>query len=290
MFLGVELITNIIAEYLKHNKRLVVPKLGAFIVKQPSGAILFSELMRTDDNILRSLLMAYGIKELEANGMMDRLAFEVRHAITVGERYTLKEFGEFMGGANGTIAFKQHSEPQVIGGNIKPPVETLNVEKRRLHRAQRNMERIYGEEYKSAMDVASEPQPKPFVERSRITRARAEQEESLTLGKPEAYLRGLKYEKRDNSKRGEEHGHGSVRRGSMGGRVLIFALLIAILGLGGWYAWQRWGAAEVESNATESEMEVVVIDSLLTESADSTAIVDAPQQEVVIEDINRVKM
>ena len=52
-----KLITNILSEYLKHNKRLVVPKLGAFIVKQPSGVIRFTELIRNDDGILRSLLM-----------------------------------------------------------------------------------------------------------------------------------------------------------------------------------------------------------------------------------------
>ena len=48
-----KLITNILIEYLKHNRRLVVPKLGAFIVKQPSGVIRFSELIRTDDGVLR---------------------------------------------------------------------------------------------------------------------------------------------------------------------------------------------------------------------------------------------
>ena len=75
-----KLLTNIIGEYLKHNKRLVVPKLGTFIVKAQGGAILFSDLMRNDDGVLRSLLMAYGMKELEANGLIDRLVFEVRHA------------------------------------------------------------------------------------------------------------------------------------------------------------------------------------------------------------------
>ena len=53
-----ELLTNIIVEYLKHNKRLVVPRLGAFIVKQSNGVIVFSELMRNDDGVLHSLLTA----------------------------------------------------------------------------------------------------------------------------------------------------------------------------------------------------------------------------------------
>ena len=32
-----------IAEYLRTHKRLVVPQLGAFIVKAPGGEVLFSE-------------------------------------------------------------------------------------------------------------------------------------------------------------------------------------------------------------------------------------------------------
>ena len=34
----------LIAEFLRTHKRLVVPQLGAFIVKAPGGEILFSEL------------------------------------------------------------------------------------------------------------------------------------------------------------------------------------------------------------------------------------------------------
>lgn len=43
------MIDSVIIEYLKHNRRLVVPKLGAFLVKEPDGAVVFSELLRGDD-------------------------------------------------------------------------------------------------------------------------------------------------------------------------------------------------------------------------------------------------
>ncbi len=127
-----KLLTNIIGEYLKHNKRLVVPNLGTFIVKAQGGAILFSDLMRGDDGVLRSLLMAYGMKELEANGLIDRLVFEVRHATSRGESYTIEGLGDFTQGPNNTLTFRQKREKVVIGGNIKPPVETLVDEQRKI--------------------------------------------------------------------------------------------------------------------------------------------------------------
>ena len=55
----------LIAEFLRTHKRLVVPQLGAFIVKAPGGEILFSELFKRDDGVLRGLLTAAG-----ANGTL----------------------------------------------------------------------------------------------------------------------------------------------------------------------------------------------------------------------------
>ena len=58
----------LIAEFLRTHKRLVVPQLGAFIVKAPGGEILFSELFKRDDGVLRGLLTAAGASEIEAAG------------------------------------------------------------------------------------------------------------------------------------------------------------------------------------------------------------------------------
>ena len=132
-----KLITNILIEYLKHNRRLVVPKLGAFIVKQPDGTIIFSELMRNDDGVLRSLLVAYGCNELAANGIIDRFVFEVRHNISHGTSYAIPNLGEFVAGENNTIRFKHKREPKVFGGTIKPPVERFDDEKLKWQRIQR---------------------------------------------------------------------------------------------------------------------------------------------------------
>ena len=94
-----------IAEYLRTHKRLVVPQLGAFIVKAPGGEVLFSELFKRDDGVLRGLLTAGGASEIEAAGAIDRLIFDLRHAVQSGGRYTFEGIGTFSAGPNGALAF-----------------------------------------------------------------------------------------------------------------------------------------------------------------------------------------
>ncbi len=66
-----ELLINIVTEHLKHHKRLVVPRLGAFLVKPDGRTVVFSEMLRNDDGVLHGLLTAAGLSELEADGLID---------------------------------------------------------------------------------------------------------------------------------------------------------------------------------------------------------------------------
>lgn len=102
-----------ISQYLESHKRLVVPQLGTFIVKEPGRCVLFSELLKRDDGVLRALLCAEKLGELETAGEIDRFVFEVRHAVEHGEEYRLEGFGVLQPGANGTIAFIYEPRPAV---------------------------------------------------------------------------------------------------------------------------------------------------------------------------------
>ena len=96
---------RVLTKYLETHKRIVVPQLGAFLVKEPGKSILFSELVKRDDGVLRGLLMADERSEVEAAGAIDRFVFEVRHAVESGTEYRLADFGTMMPGPNGTIRF-----------------------------------------------------------------------------------------------------------------------------------------------------------------------------------------
>ena len=253
-----EILTNIIVEYLKHNKRLCVPKLGTFIVKQSSGDIIFSDLMRNDDGVLRSLLMASGVKELEASGIIDRYVFEVRHAISSEGRMVIDGFGEFSADRNNTITFvakhtvtprpqpvatespkpkspKPKSPKQGYKGRVKPPVEIL--EERKVPKLS------------DRQDLQAKRGMKQGTKSQRI-----EEEENITLGKPDAYLRGLKYDSKKNKKR-EESGH-SDRAANPRIKWVIIGLIVAIAAVAVALLWPKSEGTTSQPTASTSTIEV----------------------------------
>lgn len=245
-----ELITNILIEYLKHNKRIVVPKLGAFIVKQPTGTIVFSELIRNDDGVLRSLLVAYGTKELEANGMIDRFVFEIRHAVNTDGSITIDNLGEFRAGANNTITFITKRSPQQFGGSIKPPVDILD--KRNVKRREDKIEKPQP----TVATTLEEEKPTPR------RRKKQEPESTISSGKPEAYLRGLKYDESRNKKRNEE----GLRGGNIGRRRLTI-IIAAIVVVGAIIGALIWMKSEAKPTAKRTPVAAV-------EQSDSTLLAE----------------
>ncbi len=105
------IVVEVIAEYLKTNRKLVVPSLGAFMVKE-SGEHIFSDLLSTDDGVLTSLLQARGLNEMETAVTIDRFVFEVRNE--------LEEYGYCRLDVVGTLRVEPDSGvvrlyPQVLG-------------------------------------------------------------------------------------------------------------------------------------------------------------------------------
>ena len=104
------IVVEVIAAHLLSNRRLVVPAFGAFMVKE-SGERVFSELLRTDDGVLASLLREKGLNEMEVAVMVDRFIFEVRHEL---EQYGYCRLGEI-----GTLRI----EPSTKVLRLYPPVQ-----------------------------------------------------------------------------------------------------------------------------------------------------------------------
>ena len=103
----------ILKKYLETHKRIVVPQLGAFLVKETGTerSIVFSELLKRDDGVLRGVLCDAGRSELEADGMIERFVLEVRHAVENGAEYRLAGLGTLKTGPNGTITFAYRPKP-----------------------------------------------------------------------------------------------------------------------------------------------------------------------------------
>ncbi len=183
------MLISVIKKYLESHKRLVVPQLGAFIVKEP-GCILFSELLKRDDGILRGLLRETGLGELEAAGEIDRFVFEIRHATEHGEVFPLDGFGTMKPGENGTIAFVYAP----AGSAVTPgPSENDTVPKGEPEATGQGLPNS-----RSAADAsAAKPSQSAAV---RPVAAEPSKSGELHLSKsakrnPEPYLKGLQYGK-----------------------------------------------------------------------------------------------
>ena len=85
-------ITELIRNYLRENRRLVIPGVGAFIVKE-SGEIIFSELLKEDDGRLHEILSREGLAEMEIAVTIDRFIFELQHETKTYGFYRMSGIG-----------------------------------------------------------------------------------------------------------------------------------------------------------------------------------------------------
>ncbi len=109
------MLTKIISQYLTTHRRLVIPGVGAFIVKDSEKKIYFSELLKSDDGVLRNLLAESGKSEIEVAATIDRFIFELKHAtqeaggeLAVGDIGVLRRVG-----AGKLLFVPKAEEPQV---------------------------------------------------------------------------------------------------------------------------------------------------------------------------------
>ena len=189
-------------------------------------------------------------------GMIDRLVFEIHHAIGQGETFTIEGFGEFSPGENNTITFKHFIEPKTFGGKIKPPVETFDAERDRVLRAM-------------GREVAPRPKVEPVEKRKATTEKREKKEvESASIVKPDAYLRGLNYDKANKGRRGDERGDGRRKGGT---RSLVILLLILLAAGIVWAIWMWRGdiTPATYNNNTPADIEMETLHEM---EADSTLI------------------
>lgn len=237
------MIVELISKYLESNKRLVVPNLGTFIVKEAGRAVLFSNLIKSDDGVLRSLLVAGGVSELESAAAIDRFVFEVNYRLESSGRCLLSGFGELKNGANGTISFtyKPSVEGDNLDGNVAPRPATQPAPKPAQEPKSVEAEPKLNADEEVSIDVVprNEPEkrvtPEPRQQRTEQgSNAHAARSVSAPRRQPrqEDYVKGLRYGKGRKVVTGRE---GATSRKSNKSdiimKIAIFAAVLAILAL-----------------------------------------------------------
>lgn len=202
-----------LAAYLRSHKRLVIPGLGAFIVKE-DGSVVFSELMKRDDGALRAELAGRGMTEIGIAGAIDRFVFEVRHALQTTGRYPVAGVGLFTVDGKGAMRFRYDpavgGRPSGAAAVSAPAEEPAPAEK--------------------PAAPESVPEPRPAG-----TPSGAAGSESRTLSHPAARpsdpaLRGLAYGRPVKTTDAYTYVGSAPRKGV--DKFLVIAVLAAVLAVG----------------------------------------------------------
>lgn len=251
------MIVEIIKKYLESNKRLVVPNLGAFIVKQAGESVLFSNLIKNDDGVLRGLLTQQGVSELEAAGVIDRFVFEVNFRLDKYQACLLDGFGVLRKGSNGSISFlfNPKVEGEVLDGDAS---ERLAERQAKVApKPQPQVEEPMEFEV-IAKPAAQEPKPQPKPQPSS---ERVYGDDNLTAStqkRPAAYVKGLRYGSGKRPVTGRDYGAPQKRgTGDVFIKIAIAVAILAILAMGyGVYCeWQnsRYDEPEISNSEIYNE-------------------------------------
>lgn len=225
------MIVELISKYLESNKRLVVPNLGAFIVKEAGRVVLFSNLIKGDDGVLRSLLVEAGVSELETAAALDRFVFEVNFRLESTGECLLDGFGVLKSGVNGTVSFvyQPAAKGEVLDGNVAPR-EDNTVAQSKVKVEEKPAEKVV-ESLPDSEDVQIDvvPRQKPAPRRE-VEVKRPQQREERRQRPQEDYTKGLRYGKGRKVVTGREGA--TSRKSSKSDLIMKIAIIAALLAIG----------------------------------------------------------
>ena len=253
------MLVEIISKYLQSNKRLVVPNLGAFIVKTTENKILFSNLMKDDDGVLRRLLVENGIKELEAAGLIDRFVFEINYRLQNEGECAIGGLGRLVAKSNGAVVFEYN--PSASGANLEGDMPARKA-------AEKTATQPEAEPVKEDMKPVEEPESAPEAEkqdaggevslaeepskprRTATVDFYGDNTEASRRVRPEKYTKGLRYGKGAKVVTGRESA--TARRSKNGDIIIKIAILVALLAIAAllYGLYNDWRAGKIFSDDT----------------------------------------
>ncbi|MFR9553088.1 MAG: hypothetical protein SNH35_02455 [Rikenellaceae bacterium] len=215
---------ELISQYLKTHRRLNIPGVGAFMVKDSHGEILFSELLKRDDGVLRSLLAERGMGEIEVAATIDRFVFELKHDTeSVGGEFVMAGFGVLRREEGGRLLFVVQAQEQeeVVVDVVTPDEPTVEVEE------------ITPEEPKREADDTPTNKPEVPANPDSTSRYTAERIKELystpkTFREKDPELGDLTYSKRQKPLGGYTYVNSEPKRKGVD-KVLLFGIIAAII-------------------------------------------------------------
>ncbi len=186
------MLATIISKYLESNRRLVIPQLGAFLVKEPDHVVIFSQLLTKDDGVLLQLIIEQEVTEIEANGLITRLLFDIRYIVENGGEYHLDGVGKFTTSQEKSLLFEH------IPMTLAEQAELLEQERLAAERALQEEKVLQEERARQEMEALEEE------EEQEQEQEQAEIEEITEEESPEEYIETVEYELDEDAESDQE--------------------------------------------------------------------------------------
>lgn len=98
------MINDIISGYLKNNKRIVIPELGAFLRKSADQSIVFVPFLNQEDGVLSSLVAEnLGIEPINAQQLIKKYVESIKGALSTKGEFLIEDIGMLRLDYNGSI-------------------------------------------------------------------------------------------------------------------------------------------------------------------------------------------
>lgn len=101
------MIEQIISDYMAHNRRLVIPTLGAFLKKEGEDKLVFVEFLKNDDGVLVALVQKdMSLSEAEARTVIEQYALRVKQQVIAKGEFVIDHLGIMRVDANNLYNFE----------------------------------------------------------------------------------------------------------------------------------------------------------------------------------------
>lgn len=98
------MINDIISGYLKNNKRIVIPELGAFLRKSADQSIVFIPFLNQEDGVLSNLIAEnLGIEPTNAQQLIKKYTESIKGALSTKGEFLIEGIGMLRLDYNGSI-------------------------------------------------------------------------------------------------------------------------------------------------------------------------------------------
>ncbi len=235
-----KIVIDIILKYIASGKRIVIPNLGAFLVKQSTGEVIFSEFLKQDDGVLRDELVSEGMKSVEAAGAINRFVFEIRHALRNGESVDLDGIGTLsIDKLSSKILYTQLGSDEASGSTDKyrkkEIIKTPNSSSEKVASQPNEVEEERGEikaedTYQATEDITKEEDSIDNIVETNPPKAKTVKVFSGRFSDGDPEIEAMRYtSERNRGRKGGGYRSKPQRRYDF---VLIFAAIVLIAAIG----------------------------------------------------------